>query len=358
MLDLFEYPWVLTLLLALPPLALVLYGRDRRRSGPMMFSRVALLRRFSGGPRVVLMRLMPMLRLMALALIIVAAARPSIPDAEEAEVEGIDIYLVLDLSGSMQAIDVSDKEFKKFSQAGKAPPNRFEIAREVLADVIRSRTNDRIGMTVFARDAFLQFPLTLDYGTVLRQLEQLELGDIDGSGTAIGNALGRAVAGLRDQVDEGFATDSASDDRTKIIVLITDGDRRGGNLSPLEAADFAVAHGVKIFPILVGSEGRARVPVGKDLFSGRLTYRYQDYPVDPALLQKIAKKTEGEFYRSKDKKGLETNLHEILDSFERTKVEDVASVNRRQFYGGFVGWAVFLLLFEVVLTYVFIRPFP
>ncbi len=358
MLDLFEYPLVLLALLLLPLYALVLYGRRDRRSGPMMFSRGALLRAVSGGPRVLLKQGMPLLRLAALALLIIACARPSIPDAEQVEVEGIDIYLVLDLSGSMQAIDVTDEELRGWQQRRGEPPNRFQIAREVLADVIRSRHNDRIGMVVFAREAYLQFPLTLDYGTILRQLEQLELGDIDGSGTAIGNALGRGVAGLREQGESALMTTQQEDSRTKIIVLITDGDRRGGNLSPLEAADFAVEHGVKIFPILVGGEGRARVPVGKDLFSGRMTYRYQDYPVDPALLEKIAEKTGGTFYRAADKKGLETNLHAILNAMERAPVEDAASVSRQQYFGNFALGAVVLLLLEALLTFAVVRPFP
>lgn len=354
-LDLFEYPWVLTLLALVPLYGLLLYGRRDRRSGPMMFSRVSLARVVAGGPRAMLRQAQELMRLVALTLLILACARPSIPEQDTVEVEGIDIYVVLDLSGSMQAIDVSDEELRRYQQLRQEPPNRFNVARQVLTDVVRSRTVDRIGMVVFARDAFLQFPLTLDYGTILRQLDQLELGDIDGAGTAIGNALGRAVAGLRDQ-DQ--APEAEEDDRTRIIVLITDGDRRGGNLSPMEAADFAVEHGIRIFPILVGSEGKARVPVGRDMFSGRLTYRYQEYPVNPQLLQDIAQKTGGQFYRASDKEGLEKRLHEILDSFERAPVEDAASVNRRQVYTPLALWALLLLALDVVLTTAVVRPFP
>ncbi len=358
MLELFEYPWVLLLLILLPFYGLLLYGRRHRRSSPVMFSRVELARQVSGGPRVALRQLMPLLRLVAVGLLIIACARPSIPEEEEAEVEGIDIYVVLDMSGSMQAIDVTDPQLAEYQRKGKEPPNRFEVAKEVLADVVRERTVDRIGMVVFAREAFLQFPLTLDYGTILRQLDQLELGDIDGSGTAIGNALGRGVAGLREQGEDGVMSSLDEDPRTKIIVLITDGDRRGGNLSPLEAADFGVEHGVKIFPILVGREGKARVPVGRNLRSGRITYRYQDYPVDPELLEKIAKRTGGTFYRATDRRALESNLHEILDNFERAAVEDITSVSRQQVYGPLVAWAVLLLVLEMLVTYLIIRPFP
>lgn len=355
MFELFEYPWVLSLLLLLPLMAWLMFAQRRQRTAPLMFSRVGMARRVPAGPRAHLRVLMPAVRLLALALLIIACARPSIPEAEVVEVEGIDIYVVLDLSGSMQAIDVSDAELRQFQKAGKEPPNRFSAARKVLANVVSSRTVDRVGMVVFAREAFLQFPLTLDYGTILRQLSQLELGDIDGSGTAIGNALGRAVAGLRDYDQEMTAEE---DTRTKIIVLITDGDRRGGNLSPSSAADFAVEHGVKIFPILVGNEGKARVPVGRNLLSGQITYRYQEYPVNPKLLQDIAEKTGGTFYRATDREGLEKNLHEILDSFERAPVEDASSVNRSQVFGPLAWLALMLLALELLVTYVVIRPFP
>ncbi len=357
MLDFFEYPLVLLLLLLLPVYAWLYYGRRRRRSGPMMFSRVGMLRKLTAGPRAILTYATPALRLFAIFLMIVAAARPSTPEHEEAQVEGVDIYVVLDMSGSMQAIDITDKQLKAYQRKSKEPPNRFVIAKEVLSDFVLSRTNDRIGMVVFARDAFLQFPLTLDYGTILTQLQNLELGDIDGSGTAIGNALGRAVAGLRDP--RSAAEDQQDDsERTRLVVLITDGDRRGGNISPMEAARFAVDENIKIFPILVGKEGKARVPVGRDLFTNRVTYRYEQYPVDAKLLEGIAKTTGGEFYRATDKKALEKNLHAILDSFERAPIEDVADVRRKPYFEPFLALGLAFLLMEMLLTYIIIRPFP
>lgn len=358
MLEYFEYPWLLLLLLVLPPYAALLFLRGRRRAGPVLYARTDLLKDLIWTPRTVIARAMPAVRMIALAAIIVAVARPSIPGEDRVELQGIDIYFVLDLSGSMRAIDVTDAQLRSYQQRDKQPPNRFDVAKETLGDIVRSREVDRVGMVVFARDAFLQFPLTLDYGTILRQLDQLELGDIDGAGTAIGNAVGRGVAGLRDQnPDDPY--DPALKERTRVIILITDGDRRGGNISPAEAARFAAEDNIHVFPILVGLEsGKARVPVGRDLFSNRVTYRYQEYPVNPQLLQEIAETTGGSFYRATDKKSLSKNLNEILDGFDRTPIEDAAEVNREQLYQSWLGVGVLLLLLELLLTYIVVRPWP
>ncbi|MBH24681.1 MAG: aerotolerance regulator BatA [Myxococcales bacterium] len=344
---LFDYPWVLILLLLLPVIGWLMFrGRGRRR-GTMMYSRTRPLAEVGSSPRTLVAATLPWLRLAALALIIVACARPVSKTVEEAQVEGIDIYVALDLSGSMQAVDVSDAELRAYQNRREEPPNRFEVARDVLTQFVKTRKVDRIGMVVFARDAFLQFPLTLDYNTILTQLAQLELGDIDGSGTAIGNALGRSVAGLKD-----------SDARTRLAIVITDGDRRGGNISPKQAATFASELGIKVFPILVGKEGKTRVPVGRNLLTNQLTYRYQEYPVNPALLEEIAQMTGGRFYRATDRKALEQNLHEILDEFEKSRLQDLSNVSRTELFGPLAGLAIALLVLELALTYLVVRPFP
>ncbi|MEL6180974.1 MAG: VWA domain-containing protein [Myxococcota bacterium] len=343
----FDYPWVLVALVLLPLLGWLMARNTKQRSGTMMYSRTRLFKEIDTSPRTLLAQLLPWTRLVALALIIIACARPISTQVEDAQVEGIDIYVALDLSGSMQAVDVSDAELNDYQRRGKEPPNRFEVARDVLTQFVRTRRVDRIGMVVFARDAFLQFPLTLDYNTILTQLAQLELGDIDGAGTAIGNALGRSVAGLKD-----------SDARTRLAIIITDGDRRGGNISPKQAATFASELGIKVFPILVGKEGKTRVPVGRNLLTQQLTYRYQEYPVNPELLEEIATMTGGQFYRAADRKALEGNLHKILDEFERSRIQDLSNVSRTELFGPLVALAILLLVLEMMLTYLVVRPFP
>lgn len=344
---LFEYPWVLAGLLLLLPLGWLMFTRARQRSGPMVFSQTSRVDALTTSPRVLAARLLPVLRLVALALVIVALARPTLKEIEEAEVEGIDIYVALDLSGSMQSVDISPEELARLQSWRKEPPNRFNIARDVLQEFVRSRRVDRIGMVVFARDAFLQFPLTLDYNTILTQLTRLELGDIDGNGTAIGNALGRCVAGLK-----------SSDARSRLVILITDGDRRGGNISPRQAAEFAKELGIQVFPILVGVEGQSLVPVGRDRITGRLRYEPREYPVNPELLQEIADMTGGTFYRATDGEALAKQLHAILDAYEKSRIQDISNVTRTEVFGPLLAVAIFLLMLELALRYALVKPFP
>lgn len=345
----FAYPWVLFGLLVLPVLAVWrFWPRLRaRRMGTLLFSQFQLLSKQPRTWRTVLMPLPDVMTLVAIGLCVVALARPQSTLAEEVEVEGIDIYLALDMSGSMRAIDSSRQEVQRLLARSKTPPNRFEYAKEKLDEFIKSRQYDRIGMVVFAQDAYLQFPLTLDYSTITSMLERLRLGDIDESGTAIGNALGRAIAGLKD-----------SDAKTKIVILITDGDRRGGNISPKQAAQIAADHDIKIYPILVGKDGATLVPVGRNIITGRLSYREREFPINPALLKEIAQMTDGEYFRATDAKGLSEGLHNILDEFERSRVRDTTNVEYEEHYHGWLKWALILLFVQFVLRHTVFRKFP
>lgn len=359
----FDYanPWAFWFLLALPALALFEFWPGRSRHGAMAFTRASAFGRggLSRGWRVYLVPVPRALRLAALALLILAMARPQISESEEARVEGIDIYLVLDMSGSMQAVDMTLAEVEQLRALGDTPSNRFENAKTVLRDFIASRRErcksppegaharcDRIGMVVFGRDAFLEFPLTLDYSTILTLLEKRQLEDIDGSGTAIGNATARAVAGLRH-----------SDAKSKVVVLITDGDRRGGDISPAQAASMAQHFDIKVFPILVGSEGSTLLP-GHDPFSPFSSYQVVEFPVNPALLEKIATMTEGKFYRATDKAALERDLHDILDHFEVTKIEGSVDVSTTERYQPFAWSALAFLVLGSLLELLVIRKFP
>jgi Ca-activated chloride channel homolog len=343
------HPWVLFALLMLPFLGyyFILPKNQRHRAATFMFSNAP---RLSQQPRGWKARLYPashLLPLLALGAMIYALARPQLIEAREADVEGIDIYLALDMSGSMQAIDLEQSEVETLQRSGNAPKNRFQNAVTTLKDLVRTRKHDRIGMTVFAKDAFLQFPLTLDRRTILDMLSRLRLGDIDSGGTAIGNALGRSVAGLKE-----------SEAHTKIIILITDGDRRGGNISPKAATAIAAEMGVKIYPILVGKEGMTLVPKGRNLFRGTLQYQQVEFPVNPDLLQTIARDSGGTYYRATDTKKLREGLHSILDQLEKTRLRDSLSVDPEDRFHGAVGWALGLLFCYFVLQYSFFRRFP
>ena len=221
------------------------------------------------------------------------------------------------------------------------PDNRFQIAKRVLENFVLSREYDRMGMVVFAKDAFLQFPLTLDYGTILTLLDSLELGDIDGSGTAIGDAVGRGLLGLK-----------YSKASTKIVILITDGDRRGGHLSPTQAAHLAKERGIKIFTILVGKEGTTLIP------RNGFGYSSTENTVNPELLEELTKITDGRFYRAVDEGSMEQSLKEILDSFEKSRLKDLSHGAKTELYAYFMWLAVILLLLELIMTYMVLRRFP
>ena len=345
----FAYPWVLTGLFALVLLAVSQFAPRlrKRRQGTFVFSFADELGKTARGWKSYLEPILDVCVIVALGLLIVALARPQSIVPEEVEVEGIDIYLALDMSGSMKGIDMTLPEIKQLDRVGKKPLNRFESAVLTLRSFIKNRTYDRIGMVVFAKDAFLQFPLTLDRWSILSMVDRLRLGDIEEGGTAIGNALGRALVGLKD-----------SDAKTKIVILITDGDRRGGNISPKQATQRAKELGVRIYPILVGKSGKILVPGGRDIFSNRISYREHEFPVNPELLQEIATETGGTYYRSTDQERLREDLHSILDEFEKTRIRDATNVDPNEQFHPWLVAALLLLVFQFVLRFTFLRKFP
>ena len=221
---------------------------------------------------------------------------------QDLAVEGIDIVVAFDLSTSMLAADFR-------------PKDRITVAKEVLRNFIASRQNDRIGLVVFAGEAYTQCPLTLDYKVLDALLDQVRTGVII-DGTAIGNALGTAVNRLRE-----------SDAKSRVVILITDGDNNAGNLSPVQAAEIAKDLGIKVYTILIGKGGRVPYPTGTDMF-GRTTYEPVEIDVNPQLLQQIATVTGGAYYPATDKESLESGLHAVLDSLEKSKIYESGGTAR------------------------------
>lgn len=329
-------------------LLVVLWRWSRSPRAALVHSRVSDLKRAPVPLRARIAWLPRALRFVSLALLIVACARPQAETTNTDVVEGIDLFLVLDMSGSMRAVDMTPNQVRAFQARHRAePPNRFEYAVATLQEFVSQRERDRIGTVVFAEEAYLQFPLTLDYATIHTMLDELEI-DLDrANGTAIGNALGIATRGLLDSTASSRA-----------IILITDGKRQGGNISPMEAAALADTEGIRIFPILVGRDGPTQVPSGRYRRDGMQGYVQQSFPVDPELLQSIADETAGAFFRAADRQELERDLNEILDRLERSRLEDQSSVLREELFALFALAALLGLLAEAVVAWLVIRRFP
>jgi len=330
----FADAWALWLLLLVPLVALWPW-LGRRRTAVLRFSAAHAFAKHSRGLRTQLLWLMPVARAAAVALAVVALARPQTRDARtrDLSVEGIDIVVALDLSTSMEAGD-----FK--------PQNRVFVAKQVLTDFISSRTNDRIGLVVFAGEAYTQAPLTLDYNVLKEVVKQLRTRVLE-DGTAIGDALAISLNRLRD-----------SDAKTRVVILITDGDNNAGKISPLDAAAMAQALGIKVFTILVGKGGKVPFPAGPDLF-GNTVWREMEIAVNPELLQDIADATGGEFYRATDQATLRAGLQKVLDAMERSKLmEGGASANYKEEFFPVLLWAFLLAAIERLLSWTALRVFP
>jgi Ca-activated chloride channel family protein len=315
-------------------IGLAVWRRATGRDPAMLFSSTNLA---GGLPRTFWSRIVwlpELVRLLALSAIVLALARPQIlgpPISEESE--GIDLILALDISCSMQAADFQ-------------PRDRMFVAKKSIGELIRSRTNDRIGLVVFAGEASSWAPLTLDYSMLLQLLEEVDTGMLP-DGTAIGTALGTALNRLR-----------RTDAKSRVIVLITDGDNNAGEISPKKAASFAKELGVLVYTVLIGSGGPVPFPAGKDLF-GRVVFRDRVVPTNPALLEEIAAATGGRSYTAKDGQELDASLASVLDTLERTRLDDtVATTPRDELFPHFVFLGLALLSFEIVLRSTRLRRFP
>jgi Ca-activated chloride channel family protein len=287
------------------------------------------------------------LRGAALVLAVLALARPqSLLRGETAEERGIDIVLVLDLSGSMTA--VMDAPTTATPPPGRGPharPTRLDVAKDVLIDFVKRRKTDRIGVVVFAKQAFVLSPPTLDYDLIAALVGRIELGVIDQSKTAIGDAVGTAVARVR-----------RSDARSKAVVLLTDGDSNEGVISPEYAARLAQKEGVRVYTVQIGNGDDVDVYKGTDLF-GQPVYSREHFPVNPALLTSMARSTGGEAFIATDRSGLETSMHSILDHLEKTKFESQAATTEDLFPFLLVP-AVILIALEALARLALVRRFP
>jgi Ca-activated chloride channel homolog len=285
----FARPWLLLLLLALP----IWWWLRRRRDVPgARYSDVTLPAMASR--RRWWVKLPPILRTLALGMLSLAAAGPRIGgDTVEIKKEGIAIVITIDISSSMLAEDF-------------APSNRLEVAKRQAVGFIRGRSADRIGLVAFAGEALTQVPVTLDYPVIEQAVMDLKIGSLE-DGTAIGSGLATAVNRLR-----------RAPDKSKVILLLTDGENNKGLIDPRTAAATAAAFGIKVYTIGVGTIGEAPIPTGRGL--GGFRYELLPVRIDEPLLQEIAQKTGGRYFRAKDSEAL-SRIFRQIDALEKTPIQ-------------------------------------
>jgi len=330
----FAHPSFLLLLLLLPLLA---WLKGRRGQPPaFLYSSVRLLAGLTRARRSRAGALLAALRWLALGLFIVALAQPRLMKSQTTvKASGIDIVCALDLSGSMISEDfVVDGE----------RVNRFNMARSVLKSFIDKRPNDRIGLVVFAAQAFIAAPLTLDHDYLRENLDRLEIGTINADQTAIGDALTTALNRLRDLKA-----------KSKIIILMTDGQNNSGKIDPLTAAQAAQALGVKVYTIGIGERGMAPMPVFMN--GQKVGYRNVPVDVDEDTLQKIAQMTGGNYYRADNAERFR-DIYAQIDKLEKTEAIINKYTQFKELFPWFVSCGLVLLLVEVTLGQTVFRRLP
>ncbi|MEE8576189.1 MAG: VWA domain-containing protein [candidate division Zixibacteria bacterium] len=306
-------------------------SRKKPLSATIKYSDLRIVKRAARTGRGRLRWMLVVLRVLAVALFIVALTRPrSGTEITEVTSEGIDIMIALDVSSSMQAED-----FK--------PHNRLYVAKEEIKKFVEKRLNDRIGLVVFARHSFTQCPLTVDHGVVLQFVDLVRSGIIE-DGTAIGMAIANGVNRLRE-----------SEAESKIMVLLTDGDNNAGEIDPLTAANLAAAFDVKIYTIAAGKQGNAMQPVDDPIFGKR--YVYSPTRIDETTLKEIANRTNGKFFRARSGAELE-RIYEAIDNLEKTEIKTASHIQYKELFNPFTYAGLLLLILEMVLANSYFRKLP
>ncbi|GBD27891.1 hypothetical protein HRbin30_03248 [bacterium HR30] len=328
-----ENPWVLVGLVVLPLLFLAWNRRTAAANAPF-----PLIDHLPGAAlgRARWQWLPNALRTLCVAALILAASRPQYGTAEsEYRGEGIDIVLAVDISGSMLAED--------FTKRSGERTNRLEAVKEVVREFVPRRSNDRMGLVVFAGRPYTQCPLTLDHGWLLRNLDRVQIGMIE-DGTAIGSALATAAARLE-----------ASNAKSKVIILLTDGQNNAGRVNPKTAAEAVAKLGIRVYTIGAGTRGLAPFPA-RDVFGNRV-YRPMPVDIDEPTLQEIARLTGGRYFRATDTESLR-DIYAEIDRMERTEFRAPRYYAYEEAYPWLVLAGLFLYCTELVLRHTWLRVLP
>ena len=326
----FANPYLLWLLALLVPMVAYYIYRTLQGGAAIRISTVAGARNAPRTLRYWLRHVPFILRGMAVALIIVALARPQdVEEQSRTNAEGIDIMLAIDISSSMLARDFE--------------PDRLTSAKEVAAEFVADRYGDRIGLALFAGESFTQSPLTTDKGTLQTLLMRLRSGIIE-DGTAIGNGLATAINRLRE-----------SEAKSKVVILLTDGVNNRGEIAPLMAANIAADMGIKVYTIGVGTRGKAPYPA-VDMF-GNMVFQMMDVEIDEQTLEQIAETTGGRYFRATDRDKLKS-IYDEINSLEKSKVEITDLTIYHERFLPLLLLAIGLLVAEFLLEKVVLKRIP
>ena len=325
----FAHPWFF-LLFAIIPLLIVWYWfKNKKRHSEINFSSIDVFTKAKRTFKIQFIHLLFVLRILVLSLLIIVLARPQTSlSKKDIKVEGIDIVMTMDISGSMLAEDFL--------------PNRLEASKEVAMDFINSRPNDRIGLVVFSSEAFTQCPLTSDHAVLFNLFGAVKYGMID-DGTAIGDALATSVNRLKD-----------SKAVSKVIILLTDGVNNAGSMDPKTAAEIAKIYGIRVYTIGVGTMGMARYPFQN---MGIIQYQNVEVQIDEELLKNIAQTTNGKYFRATNKGKLES-IYKEIDRLEKSKIDVTEYQNKKEMFLPFIIIASLLLLLEILLKNTIFRTIP
>jgi Ca-activated chloride channel family protein len=327
--DRFANPEFLWLLVLVPALAYLFWWRRRRMVTELQFSSLQPFERTPKSLRERLRHSPVGIRLVALACLIVALARPqSVSSRQNVSTEGIDIVLLLDISGSMLAEDFV--------------PNRISAAKQVAEDFVDGRQNDRIGLVIFSGESFTQCPLTTDYTVLKNLLHQVKQGMIV-DGTAIGMAIANGVNRLKD-----------SQAKSKVMILLTDGMNNRGEIDPITATKIAATYGVRIYAVGVGAQGEAPYPI-QTPFGIRRQLIPAD--LDEKSLKTIADMTGGKYFRATDNSKLKA-IYKEIDKLERTKIEVTAYKRYTELYDTWLMMGLALVVLEVGISSTVLRKVP
>ena len=326
----FANPYLLWLLVLLVPMIAYYVYRTLKGGAAIRISTIAGVRKAPRTWRYWLRHAPFVLRVVAFSLMIVALARPQgVEEQSKTNAEGIDIMLAIDISGSMLARDFQ--------------PDRLTAAKEVAGSFIADRQGDRIGLAVFAGEAFTQSPLTTDKSTLQTLLARVRSGVIE-DGTAIGNGLATALNRLRE-----------SEAKSKVVILLTDGVNNRGEISPLMAADIAADMGIKVYTIGVGKRGKAPYPA-IDMF-GNTTYQMMEVEIDEKTLSEIASRTGGQYFRATDKQKLKA-IYDEINQMEKSKVEITDLTIYHEEWMPLLLLALALLALEFLFSQIILKRIP